>query len=355
MDFFEQDHRSAVEAREYAQFLAFGPISFQAARALVKLGLLAAVEKSRRQGITVAEAATETGLSVYGARVLLEAGLGLGLVTNKDDRFFSTRTGHCLLHDPMTRVNFDFVNDVCYHGFSDLEQSVREGKPVGLKQFGDWPTIYEALSHLPETARESWLKFDHYYSDASFAAALPIVFKHQPRRLLDLGGNTGRWALQCVRYSPDVRVCIADLPNQLKMAETATRHEPGGDRITGFPVNLLDPDAVLPPDFDAMWMSQFLDCFSEDQIRTILRKCRQVLPAGGRVFILEPLWDRQKFRAAAASLQSTSLYFTALANGNSQMYASKLLLALIRESGFEIEEQFDHLGVGHSLIVCRPG
>lgn len=353
MDFFEHDHRSAVEAREYAQSLAFGPISFQAARALVNLGLLAAVEKSRRQGITVGEAATETGLSVYGTRVLLEAGLGIGLVTSKNDRFFSTRTGHCLLHDQMTQVNFDFVNDVCYQGFSELEKSVREGRPAGLKTFGDWPTIYEALSHLPETARESWLKFDHYYSDASFAAALPIVFKHQPRRLLDLGGNTGRWALHCVHYSPEVRVCIADLPGQLEMADMATSHQPGGDRITGFPINLLDPNADLPQDYDALWMSQFLDCFSEGQIRAILGKCRLAMPAAGRMFILEPLWDRQKFRAAASSLQSTSLYFTALANGNSQMYASNLLLSLIRESGFEINEQHDHLGVGHSLIVCQ--
>jgi ubiquinone/menaquinone biosynthesis C-methylase UbiE len=354
MNFFKQDKHTAVEAKEYAQFLAFAPMAFQAARALVNLGLLAAVEKSRRQGITVAAAAEKTGLSIYGARVLLEAGLGIGLVTNKGNLFLITRTGHFLLHDEMTRVNFNFVNDVCYQGVFDLEKSVREGKPEGLKVFGQWPTIYEALAQLPEPVRESWLKFDHYYSDSAFAAALPIVFKNRPRRLLDIGGNTGRWALRCVNFSPDVQVGIADLPGQLKMAETATRDLPGGDRISGFPINVLEPDSALPENFDAIWMSQFLDCFSEDQIRAILGKCRRVLPPAGRMFILEPLWDRQKFLAGAFSLQFTSLYFTAMANGNSQMYHSRLLLSLIRESGFEIEEQFDQLGVGHSLIVSRP-
>ena len=353
MNFFKHDQRTAVEAKEYAQFLAFAPMAFQAARSLVNLGLLAVVEKSRPHGITSGEAAEKTGLSAYGARVLLEAGLGIGLVIQNDDRFLPTRTGHFLLHDEMTRVNFNFVNDVCYKGAFDLEKSVREGKPEGLKVFGDWPTIYEALSQLPEPVRESWLTFDHFYSDAAFDAALPIVFKNQPRRLLDIGGNTGRWALRCVNYSPSVQVGIADLPGQLRMAEAATRHLPGGDRITGFPVNLLDPASTLPENFDAIWMSQFLDCFSEEQIRCILAKCRRVLPPAGRMFIVEPLWDRQKFSAAAFSLQFTSLYFTAMANGNSQMYHSRLFLALIRESGFEIEEQFDHLGIGHSLIVCR--
>jgi ubiquinone/menaquinone biosynthesis C-methylase UbiE len=353
MDFFQHDPLTAVEAKAHAQFLAFGPIAFQAARALVNLGLLAAVEKSRRHGITSAEAAEQTGLTDYGTRVLLEAGLGLGLVIFAEDRFRLTRAGHFLLHDEMTRVNFNFVNDVCYQGVFDLEKSVREGQPAGLKVFGDWPTIYEALAHLPEPVRKSWLEFDHYYSDAAFAAALPVVFKHPPRRLLDVGGNTGRWAQRCVNFSPTVQVVIADLPGQLQMA-AATRDLPGGDRISGFPVNLLEPDSALPENFDAIWMSQFLDCFSEEQIRALLGKCRRALPPAGRLFILEPLWDRQKFAAAAASLQFTSLYFTALANGNSQMYHSRRLLALLRAAGFEIEEQLDGLGVGHSLIVSQP-
>lgn len=354
MDFFKKDTRTAIEAKEAMQFLAFAPIAFQSARALVNLGILAAVEKSRPRGITVGEVAEKIGISAYGARVLLEAGLGIGLLTSDDERFLITRAGHFLLHDEMTRVNFNFVNDVCYQGAFDLEKSVRTGKPEGLKIFGEWATIYEALAHLPKQAQESWLKFDHFYSDGAFGAALPIVFKSQPYRLLDIGGNTGRWALRCVNHSPDVQVCIADLPEQLKMAEAETRHLPGGDRISFFPVNLLDPGSVLPENFDALWMSQFLDCFSEAQIRVLLGKCRRVMKPESRLFILEPFWDRQKFLAAAFSLQLTSLYFTSLANGNSQMYPSQLLLSLVRTSGFEIEEQFDFLGAIHSLLVCRP-
>lgn len=352
--FFQQDTLTAVQAKEHAQFLAFAPIAFQAVRSLVNLGVLAAVEKARPHGLSSDQAAAETGLSNYGARVLLEAGLGLGLLTIDGEKFRTTRAAWFVLHDQMTRVNFDFVNDVCYRGAFDLEESVREGKPVGLKAFGEWPSIYEALAHLPPHIRASWLRFDHFYSDAAFDSALSIVFKTRPRRLLDIGGNTGRWALRCVRHSPDVRVCIADLPGQLQMAEAETRTQPGGDRISGFATNILDPDSTLPDDFDAIWMSQFLDCFSEEQIRAILAKCRRAINPAGRVFILEPLWDRQKFQAAAFSLQFTSLYFTTMANGNSQMYNSRLLLSLVLASGFEVEEQHDDLGVGHTLLVCRP-
>jgi len=353
MEFFKKDERTAVQAKAWVQFIAFAPVAFQAARALANLGLLAAVEKSRPHGLTVADAAEMTGLEPYGARVLLEAGLGLGLFTSDNEHYSLTRAGHFLLRDEMTRVNFNFVNDVCYRGAFGLEQAVRTGKPEGLKVFGQWNTIYEALPHLPEPARQSWLKFDHFYSDGAFAAALPVVFQRHPRRLLDIGGNTGRWALRCVSFCPDVEVCIADLPGQLKLAEVETRRQPGGDRITGHPVNLLEPGSALPENFDALWMSQFLDCFSEDQIRALLGKCRRVMQPASRLYVLEPLWDRQKFQAAAVSLQLTSLYFTALANGNSRMYDSRVLLSLLRESGFEIEAQLDGLGDIHTLLVCR--
>ena len=138
------------------------------------------------------------------------------------------------------------------------------------------------------------------------------------------------------------------------ISQTVVLQLRGGDRITGYPVNLLEPGSALPQNYDALWLSQFLDCFSEGQIRVVLDKCRRSLQPEGRLFILEPLWDRQSFAAAAYSLQCTSLYFTALANGNSRMYDSRVLLALVRDAGFEITEQLDGLGNIQTLLVCRP-
>jgi hypothetical protein len=66
--------------------------------------------------------------------------------------------------------------------------------------------------------------------------------------------------------------------------------------------------------------------------------------------VLEPFWDRQRFGSAMLSLQMTSLYFTALANGNSQMYRSTVFDALIAEAGLTITSRRDGLGTGHTLL-----
>lgn len=353
MSAVDQGPRSAIQAQDLAQRIAFAPFVFQAARILRDSGLLAALEKAAPDGLSLDQATASAGLSSYGTRVLLEAGIGIGLVRLKDRRYATTKAAYFLLHDPLTRANMDFTQDVNYLGLFHLEEALRSGRPEGLKVFGPWRTIYEGLAHLPERVRASWFGFDHYYSDTAFPAALPHIFAHKPRRLLDIGGNTGKWALHCLRHDPEVHVTIVDLPGQLRMAERALAEAGLAGRATLHEGNLLDPASRLPGGFDAVWMSQFLDCFSEDEIVSILTRCQQALDTGGRLFILEPFWDRQRFDSAAFSLQMTSLYFAALANGNSRMYAADDFLGLVRRAGFAVEAEVDSLGVSHTLLACR--
>ncbi len=347
--------KSAVETRFDAQRIAFSPIIFQATRLLCKTGLLAAVEQKGAEGATTEEAAEKAGVSVYGARVLLECGLSADLVAWHNDRFVITKLGSFVLRDQMTQVNMAFVHDVCYLGMFRLEEAIRDGSPAGLEVFGQWKTVYEALSQLPQPVRESWLEFDHFYSDAAFPAALHAVLSRAPRTLLDIGGNTGKWAAQCLARSPELRVTILGLPGQIDMAMKNLEARGFIDRVTPCPLDVLDADAPFPGPFDVVWMSQFLVCFSEEQVLSILRRAARSVGPGGRVFILDTFWDRQRFDAAAYCIMNTSPYFTAIANGNSRMYRTDDILALAQKAGLVLDGQHDRLGIYHTLLELVPG
>lgn len=170
--------------------------------------------------------------------------------------------------------------------------------------------------------QESWFGFDHFYSDNSFKQALEIVFANPVRTLLDVGGNTGRWAMQCVAYSPEVEVTIMDLPQQLEMMREQTRELEGAARIHGHAADLLDDGTSFPQPFDAIWMSQVPRLFLGGAGTEHPDTCRPVDEAGSRLYIMETFWDRQRFETASYCLAQTSLYFTAMANGNSKMYYS---------------------------------
>lgn len=353
---YTQEHMKAGEAQRLAEYIAFGPIVFQVSRLMVKFGILAMLRDSN-EGMTVEEIARKAGLTDYAAKVLLEASLSIGtvLVEPVTERYSLSKTGWFLLTDTAIRVDMDFNHDVNYEGMFHLEEALLEGRPAGLEHFGNWPTIYEGLSQLPQQVQKSWFAFDHFYSDGAFEQALPIVFSRNPRRLLDVGGNTGRWALCCVGYDANVRVTVMDLLQQLEMMRAQTAGKPGAERIDGYGTNLLDRSAAFPASvhYDAIWMSQFLDCFGEEDIVSILSRAAVIMNADTRLYIMETLWDRQRYESATLCLTLTSVYFTAMANGNSKMYHSADMERLIDRAGLAVEEIHDHLGMGHSIIVCK--
>ncbi|MCP3849498.1 MAG: SAM-dependent methyltransferase, partial [Gammaproteobacteria bacterium] len=188
-------NKSAFEAISEAQKIAFSPFIFQAINALIKLGILHAVEDAGDTGATVEELSQKLEVSNYGVQVLLDMALSANVVWQQSEnkRFVLDKVGYFFLNDKMTRVNMNFSADVNYLGLEKLTESIMTGQPEGLKLFtNDFDTIYPVLTSLPEPARKSWVDFDHYYSDHSYDAILDSVFARKPKKILDIGGNSGK-------------------------------------------------------------------------------------------------------------------------------------------------------------------
>ncbi|MEA3404966.1 MAG: class I SAM-dependent methyltransferase, partial [Pseudomonadota bacterium] len=293
-------------------------------------------------------------MRLYGVRVILESCLSIGVVSFKNEKYSVTKIGHMFLHDEMTQINMNYNHDVNYQGMYYLEESIDSAIPVGLNEnFGDWPTIYPALTSLPEPAKTSWFEFDHYYSDNAFPSALPHVFKHQPKKLMDIGGNTGKFSMSAAHYDEDVHITIVDLPEQLAVAKTHIAQAGLQDRIDGVPTNMLDHSQPLPLGYDIIWMSQFLDCFGDEDIINILKRASNAMTPNSRLFVLETYWDNQRFDEAAFCVVNTSLYFTAMANGTSRMYRLSDMLEFMEKAGLEVIKSTENIGKGHTLLEAK--
>lgn len=350
---YGNDEKSALQAKYDAQKIAFAPIMFQASKALRDLGILEYLLKNKRKGASIETIANKLKLSVYGVKVLLEAGISLEMVMAKEGLFYITKTGYYILSDELTKVNMDFTHDVNYLGMFNLQDSIKNGKPEGLKVFGQWDTVYEALSELPEKVRDSWFGFDHYYSDYAFPEVLPHIFADNPKKILDVGGNTGKFSIYCAKNNPNIHMTILDLPGQVKDANKNINEEGLSINISTHALNLLDNSIPFPKGHDTIWMSQFLDCFSQEEILGLLKRSFDALDQSGSLFILETYWDKQEFPASTYSLHATSLYFTAIANGNSQMYHSDDMKKLIEKAGMYVETVYENIGVSHTLFKCK--
>lgn len=339
----------AMAARFEAQKIAFGPVVFQCARIAWKSGMLASLDESSA-GLSTEELARLHQQSEYAVSVVMETCLSAGLVRLEDERYHLEKTGYFLARDTLTQVNMNYIQDVCYLGLNDLEESLNAAKPAGLKHLGGWSSIYQGLSALPEPARTSWFDFDHYYSDSAFPDALPHVLADQPVRIMDIGANTGKWASQCLQAAPDTHLTLLDLPIQLEQAKATLTDADLLDRASLFAIDLLDQSALFPVGQDAVWMSQFLSCFSQEMIISIFQRAANCLSDGGAVYVLDTFWDRQQHDIAAYCLINTSPYFTAMASGCSKMYRASDYIACAAKAGLRLVDIRDNLGICHSLL-----
>lgn len=355
---YTREQFSAQEAQNMAHIYSWGPVVFQVARLMRKYGVFQFLSE-HNEGFTAAEIAAKTHLSGYAVKCLLEASLTMHTVLydKASNRYKLAKTGWFLQNDPLIDVNINFNHDVNYEGWFCLDKAMEEGKPAGLKHFGPWTTIYEALSSLPENVQKSWFDFDHYYSDNSFKDAADIIFADkEDKHLLDVGGNTGKFARFITANKLQAKVTVCDLPQQLAMLKEQTKGHVGESRIQGYAMNVLDKHEHFPKNayYDVIWMSQFLDCFGPAEIISILQRASEIMDDNNRLYIMETLWDRQKYAPAAFCLTMTSLYFTAMANGNSKMYNTDDMFGLVQEAGLKIEKIYDHIGMGgHSILVCK--
>ncbi|WP_423597228.1 SAM-dependent methyltransferase [Roseateles sp. MS654] len=347
---FSPPKQSAFAARYEAQKIAFGPVVFQCVRYAWKRGMLDTLAKAGDTGMTMDELVADGRWSSYALKIALESCLSAGVVELKQGRWSLDKTGYCLISDRITQVNMNFVQDVCYQGLFDLERSLDEQKPLGLAHLGPWPTIYEGLSRLEEPAKTSWFEFDHHYSDTSFPDILPDVFATAPKRLMDIGANTGKFSRAALAYNAEVQLNLVDLPQQLALARATLETAGSLPRAQLHPRDMLDDGAALPGGMDLIWMSQFLSCFGEAQIASIFRRVADALAPGGQVLILDTLWDRQRYDIAAYCLINTSPYFTTMASGNSKVYQSGDYLRLAAQAGLKLVTMRDNIGYCHSLM-----
>lgn len=95
-------------------------------------------------------------------------------------------------------------------------------------------------------------------------------------------------------------------------------------------------------------MSQFIDCFSLEEISGLFKRAYESMTEEACLYILKTFWDLLK--ASTYSLHTTSLYFMAVANGNSQIFHSKDILNVIEKAGFVVDEI---IGISHTLIKCK--
>jgi SAM-dependent methyltransferase len=288
----------------------WGAVGFRAVLAAVRLGVFEALAVGPRPAGGLAEA---LGAEPAATGLLLDALAALGYVRRQGEVFANT---------PMTArwltggsanfgAGFEFWGNNLYQLMGSLEDTVRTGRP-GLN-------LYEWIENKPEASRafQDWM-----VAIAGFAAETIVRLAPLPagaRRLLDIGGGHGRYAMAYCRRYPALAATIFDSPRALLAAEAGLAEDGLRDRVTLQAGNFLVDE--LGQGYDAALLLNIVHGFSDEQNQALVGRAAQALAPGGRLVLAEQLAGRASTPAANATKALLGLSYLHLLGGRLWAYA----------------------------------
>lgn len=105
------------------------------------------------------------------------------------------------------------------------------------------------------------------------------------RSLLDVGGNSGEFALHLVATQPHLTATVVDLPAVCELGERNILNRPGAGRVRFAPRDIrVEP---LPGPADTVVFKSVLHDWPEDMASRFIGAAREALYPGGRLLIVE--------------------------------------------------------------------
>jgi hypothetical protein len=300
----------------------------------VKLDLFSILSKAPG---TAAHLADELKADMRGLTMLLDALAAMRLLDKRGESFQVTDAAALFL----SRESDRYIGHMMMHhhhlvaSWSQLDVAVKTGKPVRA-----------GAGDRDARRREAFLL--GMYNQASQQA--PQIVQHVNlagrRKLLDLGGGPGTYAIHFCHHNPQLEAVVFDLPATRPFAERIIGRHELSDRIQ-FVAGNYNEDALMGP-FDVVWLSHILHAEGPERCRKLIAKAAAVVESGGMMiihdFILADTMDRPMFPALFALNML-------LGTDGGQSYSESQIRQMMETAGLSRIERLDYQGPTDSSIM----
>lgn len=149
------------------------------------------------------------------------------------------------------------------------------------------------------------------------------------RRLLDVGGGVGSYAVALARAYPALQVTIAELPEVVPWARDFVAAAGLSERID---VVALDfSTAEFPTGYDAILLANVLHDHPTVVNQGLLAKAHRALPAGGRVVVYDFLLEEDRIHPVDSALFAVMML---VENQGGNAYSGPEIVSWISGAGF---------------------
>ncbi len=313
-----------------------------AARAVIAATTLGIFDALHDSPATALELASRLGLHPLGAETLLGTLAALGYVEPSGLGFRNSAVAErdLVTSSPTTIATFAGLQAELHWQVLDLlPEALRAGQDYGLhERRRDEPSLWEGyIRGLYEVSRE-----DH---DGNAA----LVGVREPRRMVDIAGGHGAFAMAMCRRHPNLEATVLDLSPSVAVGRRIVQEQGFADRISFREGDVFE--VGIGADFDVVSVFNLLHHLPPERNQLLCRMAFAALRPGGWYVIGDsaaPEPDQRMSEHGAIS----SILFYAWSHGRN--FRPSEIREWLEQAGFvEIESQFNPAAPWRIVITGR--
>jgi hypothetical protein len=281
-------------------------------------------------------------------RRLLRALASVGIfVEDADGRFANTPLSEMLRSDvagSLRGMAQHVGHPASVRAWTDLTASVRTGEPAFRRVHGK--EFFEHLEEAPDHAAA----FDHAMhgvSGTETAAVLDAYDFNGTRVLVDVGGGDGTLLRAILGRHPELRGVVYDLESVVARTRARLGAYPEGPRMQVVGGSFFES---VPAAGDTFLLKHIIHDWNDERCLTILRNIRRVIPADGRLLIIDAVLQPGNDPHFGKILD---LEMIALTEGGCERTEAEFA-ALLTASGFVLAKVVP-TAAPTSIVDARPG
>lgn len=338
--------RPIARKRARALFdLCAGFVYSQVLLACVRLRLF---ERLAEGPLSAADLAPRLSLSLESTVLLLNAATSLKLIQKRSgNRYGLGPLGAALLGNPGVAAMVDH-HAMFYEDLSDPVAMLRGKSGALLANY--WP--YAAKDKAAALSHDEVAPYTALMSTSQPMIAQQVIDAYEFRKhrcLLDVGGGDGAFLSAVGAHASDLRMVLFDLPAVADRASERFRTSGLSKRAVAIGGSFLTDR--LPEGADIVSLVRIIHDHDDDDVMTLLRAVRRVLPDHGTLLIAEPTSGLRGTEPISDAY--FAFYLMAMGSGRPRTFAQ--IDAMLQASGFCSAKSLpSQIPLLTSVIVTRP-
>jgi len=282
----------------------------------------------------------ELKVDVRGLSVLLNALAALELLVKKDEIFSNSPPALTFL----SKNSPQYIGFMILHhhhlmaSWHQMDQAIIDGKPVR-----------DRSSFSDEEWRESFLMGMFNIGMATAPGLSKVLDLSNAKRLLDLGGGPGTFAIHFCLANPGLRASVYDLETTRPFAEKTIHQFQVSDRVDFIPGNYIKEKKIPSDLFDVAFLSHILHGEGPEDAKRIIGLAVAALKPGSKIFIHEFIMDNTMDGPLFPALFSINMY---LGTPGGRSYSEIELSNMLRSHGVKDIKRLAFEGPTQSGIIC---